>query len=186
MQQIQYDEGGYINWTNADWVDGVSNKVKGQKPSAAGALGNYLHERVALGATRTPTMTAAGGAGGASREASPVLAFLGRRILGALVALFVASIVIFAGAEILPGDAASVVLGRNATPAGGSELNQRMHLDRPPCTQYADWLGGFVHGDLGDSAVGLAQGQKRAPIWPLISSPVKNSAHPGARSRRCS
>ena len=53
---------------------------------------------------------------GRSREASPVLAFVGRRLLGAIVALFVASIVIFAGTAILPGDAASVVLGRNATP----------------------------------------------------------------------
>ena len=32
-----------------------------------------------------------------------------------------------------------------------------------------------MHGDLGDSAVGLAQGAKTAPIWPLISNPIKNS-----------
>ena len=41
MQKIQYDKGGYLNWTNADWVDGLSKKVQGLKPSAAGALGNY-------------------------------------------------------------------------------------------------------------------------------------------------
>jgi peptide/nickel transport system substrate-binding protein len=41
VQKIQYDKGGYINWTNADWVDGLSKKVQGLKPSAAGALGNY-------------------------------------------------------------------------------------------------------------------------------------------------
>jgi len=40
VQQIQYDQGGYLNWTNADWVDGLSNKLKGMKPSGAGALGN--------------------------------------------------------------------------------------------------------------------------------------------------
>ena len=32
-----------------------------------------------------------------------------------------------------------------------------------------------MHGDLGDSAVGMAQGASSAPIWPLISDPVKNS-----------
>ena len=32
-----------------------------------------------------------------------------------------------------------------------------------------------MHGDLGDSAVGLAQGEKSAPVWDLISDPVKNS-----------
>jgi hypothetical protein len=41
VQQIQYDQGGYLNWTNADWVDGLSTKVKGLAPSGAGALGNY-------------------------------------------------------------------------------------------------------------------------------------------------
>ena len=34
-------QGGYLNWTNADWVDGLSKKVQGLKPSAAGAVGNY-------------------------------------------------------------------------------------------------------------------------------------------------
>ena len=24
MQKIQYEKGGYLNWTNADWVDGVA------------------------------------------------------------------------------------------------------------------------------------------------------------------
>jgi peptide/nickel transport system substrate-binding protein len=42
VQEIQYNEGGYLNWTNADWVDGLSNKVKGLKPSGAGALGNFV------------------------------------------------------------------------------------------------------------------------------------------------
>ena len=31
VQQIQYDEGGYLNWTNADWVDGLSNKREGHE-----------------------------------------------------------------------------------------------------------------------------------------------------------
>ena len=48
-------------------------------------------------------------------------------------------------------------------------------LDRPLVEQYTSWMGGLVHGDLGDSSVGLAQGQKDAPVWDLISSPVKNS-----------
>ena len=58
-------------------------------------------------------------------------------------------------------------------------LTHRMHLDRPAATRYVDWLGGFVHGDLGNSAVGIAQGAKTAPIWNLISGPLKNSADPG-------
>jgi len=42
VQQIQWDQGGYLNWTNADWVDGVSTKLKGLAPHPGGGLGNYL------------------------------------------------------------------------------------------------------------------------------------------------
>jgi len=109
------------------------------------------------------------------RELSPVARFLTRRVLGALLGLIAASILIFAGTRILPGDAASVVLGRNGNPAAVRLLHRQLHLDKPAVQQYLDWLGGFVRGDLGDSAVGLAQGQQHAPIWPLVSGPIKNS-----------
>jgi peptide/nickel transport system permease protein len=109
------------------------------------------------------------------REGSPLLRFVARRLLGAVVALFVASLVIFAGTQLLPGDAASVVLGRNGNPATVKALNKQLHLDRPAYEQYADWIKGLAHGDLGNSAVGMAQGATSAPIWPLISDAVKNS-----------
>jgi len=111
----------------------------------------------------------------ADREVSPVLAFVGRRLLGAAVSLLVASVLIFIGTSVLPGNAASVVLGRGATPAAVHRLEVQMHLDKPLTTQYTTWLGGFVHGDLGDSSIGLAQGASSAPIWPLISDAVVNS-----------
>jgi peptide/nickel transport system permease protein len=109
------------------------------------------------------------------REASPLLRYAGRRLGGAVVALFVASLVIFAGTQLLPGNAASVVLGRNGSPATVKLLNKQLHLDRPAYKQYADWIEGLAHGDLGNSAVGMAQGATSAPIWPLISDAVKNS-----------
>jgi peptide/nickel transport system permease protein len=120
-------------------------------------------------------MTTAAEPAAPRREASPVLAFLGRRIVGAAFALLAASLVIFAGTVLLPGDAASVVLGRNGTPAQVAKLNHQLNLDKSATQEYTDWLRGFVHGDLGNSAVGMAQGAKSAPIWPLISNPVKNS-----------
>ena len=112
---------------------------------------------------------------GETREVPPVLAFLARRLVGAAVALLIASVLIFAATSILPGDAASVVLGRGATPEAVRQLDRELNLDRPRVQQYASWLGGFVHGDLGDSSVGLAQGAKHAPVWDLIANPVRNS-----------
>jgi peptide/nickel transport system substrate-binding protein len=41
VQEIQWREGGYVSWTNADFVDGLTKKVNGLKPSAAGILGNH-------------------------------------------------------------------------------------------------------------------------------------------------
>jgi peptide/nickel transport system permease protein len=107
--------------------------------------------------------------------ASPVLVFLGHRLLGALVALFAASVLIFAAVQVLPGNAAEAVLGRNASPQAVAILEHQMHLDEPVVTRYLNWLGGFVHGNLGDSTVALAQGATRAPVWHLISGPAKNS-----------
>src|ERR1700736_106434 len=111
----------------------------------------------------------------ASRGVSPVVSFLGRRAIGAIVALLVASVLIFAAVNVLPGNAASVVLGRNASPQAVRILSHQMHVDTPVVTRYFDWLGGFVHGSLGDSAVALAQGSPHAPIGHLISGPLKNS-----------
>lgn len=90
--------------------------------------------------------------------------------------MLAASVLIFTAVQVLPGNAASAVLGRNASPAAVRILSRQMGLDRPASTRYAHWLKGFVHGDLGDSAVAIAQGSNHAPIWHLISGPLKNSA----------
>jgi peptide/nickel transport system substrate-binding protein len=50
VQQTQYQQGGYICWTNADYVDGLSKKVKGLKASPGGILGNHRFRDVWLSA----------------------------------------------------------------------------------------------------------------------------------------
>jgi peptide/nickel transport system substrate-binding protein len=42
VQKTQYEQGGYLQWTNADWVDGLSNQMKGLAPHPAGLMGNCL------------------------------------------------------------------------------------------------------------------------------------------------
>lgn len=109
------------------------------------------------------------------RAVSPVAGFLSRRLLGALAALLAASVLIFGAVQVLPGNAASAVLGRDATPQAVRILSRQMGLDKSPVTRYFDWLGGFVHGDLGVSSVALAQGQ-HTTVSALISGPLRNSA----------
>jgi peptide/nickel transport system permease protein len=81
---------------------------------------------------------------------------------------------VFAGTEVLPGDAASAVLGRSAAPEQLAELRAQMGLDRPAAERYLDWLGGLVRGDLGLSAAGFAEGSQR-PIWNEIREEAANS-----------
>jgi peptide/nickel transport system permease protein len=78
---------------------------------------------------------------------------IGRRLLFGLLTLFLVSVVVFAATEILPGNAARAVLGRDATPAALAAMEKQLHLDRPLTTQYVEWLGGIVAGNPGTSLV---------------------------------
>jgi len=109
-----------------------------------------------------------------TRRRWPLASFLLRRVAAALATLFVVSILIFAGTELLPGDAAGAVLGRTATPEQLAEMQALMGLDRPPHERYLDWLGGVLTGDLGNSAAGYAAGGE-TPIWDEISPKITNS-----------
>ncbi len=53
---------------------------------------------------------------------------------------------VFAATEILPGDAARAVLGRDATPSALAAMQARLHLDRPLPAQYGIWLADLVIG----------------------------------------
>jgi peptide/nickel transport system permease protein len=104
----------------------------------------------------------------------PLLRFVLRRLAAGIATLFVVSILIFIGTEVLPGDAASAVLGRTASPEQLAEMQAAMGLDRPAYERYLDWLGGVLTGDLGNSAAGFAAGGE-LPIWEEIQPKIVNS-----------
>ena len=74
-----------------------------------------------------------------------------RRIGGFLAALLLASLVIFTAVEVLPGDSAQMILGTEARPDTLAALRHEMGLDQPVTQRYADWVAGFIQGDLGTS-----------------------------------
>ena len=88
-----------------------------------------------------------------------IVAFLIRRVAAGLATLLVATMLIFAAVQVLPGNVASVVLGRNATPARVAALRADLHLNDPLPTRYVTFLGNLVTGHLGDSSAALAQGR---------------------------
>ncbi|MBL8316538.1 MAG: ABC transporter permease [Rubrivivax sp.] len=73
--------------------------------------------------------------------------FLLKRLATLLITLAVASAVVFAVLELLPGNAAEVILGDTATPESLAALQAKLGLDRPPLTRYADWVAGLLRGD---------------------------------------
>ena len=78
-----------------------------------------------------------------------VLRLVVSRVLLSLLTLLLVSIIIFAMLEVLPGDVASRILGRDATPESLATLRAQLHLEDPAPQRYLDWLGGILRGDFG-------------------------------------
>ena len=78
-------------------------------------------------------------------------AYLAKRFLIALATLIVASMVVFAVLEILPGDPAQLMLGMNASPDAVEALREQMGLNQPVVLRYLAWIGGLAVGDFGRS-----------------------------------
>jgi peptide/nickel transport system permease protein len=80
-----------------------------------------------------------------------VLAFLLRRLVSLIVTVWLASIVVFAVLQLVPGDPALLMLGVNAQPDTLAALRSQMGLDQPILTRYLQWAGALARGDLGVS-----------------------------------
>src|ERR1700690_3454508 len=99
-----------------------------------------------------------------------MLLYVGQRIVLFVTTLLVASLVVFAVIQILPGDAAETMLGSTATPEAVAALSHKLGLDLPAPIRYSHWIDGALRGDLGLS---YAYG---SPIGPLIASSLAVSA----------
>ena len=77
--------------------------------------------------------------------------YLLRRLLSFVLTLLAASLVVFAVLDVLPGNAAQVILGETATAESLAALEQKLGLDRPAPQRYLDWVTGLLRGDLGES-----------------------------------
>ena len=74
-----------------------------------------------------------------------------QRIAFAIVTLFIVSLFIYLGVELLPGDAAEVILGKTATPETVAIFRRELGLDLPLHTRYIEWVSNILQGDLGIS-----------------------------------
>src|SRR4029450_12049646 len=103
-----------------------------------------------------------------------MLEFLSRRLAAALVTLVLATIVVFAVVEVLPGDPALVMLGTDARPDTLAAIRAKYGFDQPLTTRYLQWIGGLLTFNLGNShAYGTS-------VAKLIGDPPVGTPPPGA------
>ena len=100
-------------------------------------------------------------------------ALLGRTGIS-LVTLWVVSVLIFIGTNLLPGDIAQIILGQMATPENTAVLRAKLGLDKPVVQQYLVWLQNVMMGDLGISKAGLGAGLG-TPIVEMLEPRIYNT-----------
>jgi len=76
---------------------------------------------------------------------------IARRAGAGILTLLIVSAVVFFITSLLPGDAAQMILGQNATPETVAALRAQLGLDQPLLLRYFSWLGGMLQGDFGTS-----------------------------------
>jgi peptide/nickel transport system permease protein len=79
--------------------------------------------------------------------------FIVRRLLQAIPVVFFSTFLVFMVIHLIPGDAAAVLAGPNATPEALAAIRQDMGLDQPLPVQYGVWLAHVLQGDLGRSTL---------------------------------
>lgn len=99
----------------------------------------------------------------------PVVTLVAQRVALGLLLLLAASVLIFVGTQILPGDVAQAILGQSATPETLANLREQLGLNEPALSRYFGWLGGILQGDLGTA---LSNGE---PIAPALGKRLANT-----------
>jgi peptide/nickel transport system permease protein len=95
--------------------------------------------------------------------------FLLTRLGLAAITLFLLSVFVFVGANLLPGDVARRKLGNLASQDAVDQLNHQLGTDKPILVQYWNWITGLLHGDLGTSL------SYALPVNQLIGPALLNS-----------
>ena len=91
------------------------------------------------------------------------------RVFTAALTLLLVSAVIFAMVEVLPGDVASRILGRSATPESLAVLRAQLNLEAPALVRYLGWLGDMVQGDFGRALT------SKRPIGEILAPRIVNT-----------
>ena len=92
-----------------------------------------------------------------------------RRVGFLVLTILLTSVIVFAITQLLPGDIARVILGREAGEAAIQGLREELGLNDPIIVQYGKWLANFVGGNWGQSF------STRTDVFTLVTGRLRNS-----------
>ncbi len=92
-----------------------------------------------------------------------MIRFTATRLLSLTLSLLMASVVVFAVVEVIPGDPASYMLGLSAAPEAVIALRDELGLNGTLWSRYFGWVTGMLTGDFGTSYT------YRVPVSDLIT-----------------
>ncbi|QTD42881.1 ABC transporter permease [Sporosarcina sp. Te-1] len=100
-----------------------------------------------------------------------MVGYVGRRLLQLIPVLLGMAFIVFMMIRAIPGNPAQVILGQQATPEAVAAMNEKLGLDKPWYSQFFNYLGGILKGDLGQSM------RTRLPvadeIWPHLAATLE-------------
>lgn len=78
-----------------------------------------------------------------------MIEYIGKRMLQIIPVLLIVSFLIVCLTRLVPGDPVLLMLGEDAAPEQYAQVEAQMGLDKPIVMQYADYMEGLLHGDMG-------------------------------------
>jgi peptide/nickel transport system permease protein len=100
----------------------------------------------------------------------PIASLVARRAVLGILTLLLASVLVFAATQVLPGNAATAVLRNTGSAERVAALERQLHLNDPAGSQYVQWITGLLSGDPGNSLA------NREPVEQIVMPRVENSA----------
>lgn len=116
-----------------------------------------------------------------SRSPHPIRSMVVRRLLLGVGTLFFIAVIVYFATTVLPGDAATAILGQTATPARLAKVRAELGLDQPVLERFWHWLSNAATGDFGYSLgtaapVGSRGQETHEAVTGLVNNRLWNSA----------
>ena len=96
-----------------------------------------------------------------------MFAYALRRVLAAIPVMITVAIFVFLLLRLTPGDPAAILAGDMATPEQLMKIRASLGLDKPLITQFVQWVGLLLHGDLGTSLI------SNTPVTGMIAKHIE-------------